>query len=267
MRWGSPLCQLPDSVLKVTFTGTGTSQGVPVISCRCRVCQSPDPRDHRLRSSIIVEDKDTRIVIDSGPDFRQQMLKARVEKLDGLVFTHEHKDHLAGLDDIRAFNYTAGKAVKVYASKAVQVAIRREFYYAFESVKYPGVPELELVTIDNAPFRIGTLELIPIKVKHYMMDVLGFRIGAFTYVTDAKTIDPEELRKVEGTEVLVLNALRREPHVSHFTLDEAAGLIQQLKPRLGLLTHLSHQMGLHSEVEQELPDYIRIAYDGLTLEL
>ena len=254
-------------MLKVTFTGTGTSQGVPVISCRCRVCESSDSRDQRLRASIIVEDRDTRIVIDSGPDFRQQMLKARVEKLDGLVFTHEHKDHLAGLDDIRAFNYTAGKAVKVFASDAVQEAIRREFYYAFESVKYPGVPELELVTIGNDPFRIGTLELLPIRVKHYMMDVLGFRIGAFTYITDAKTIPSEELRKVEGSEVLVLNALRREPHVSHFTLDEAVGLMNQLKPRLGFLTHLSHQMGLHAEVEQELPGHIRIAYDGLSIEI
>lgn len=214
-----------------------------------------------------MEDKDTRIVIDSGPDFRQQMLKAKVEKLDGLVFTHEHKDHIAGLDDIRAFNFTGGKAVKVYASADVQVAIRREFYYAFESVKYPGVPELELVTVDQSPFRIGTLELIPIRVKHYMMDVLGFRIGDFTYITDAKTIPPEELRKVEGSEVIVLNALRRETHVSHFTLDEAVALFDQLNPRLGLLTHLSHQMGLHAEVEKELPEHIRVAYDGLTVEL
>jgi phosphoribosyl 1,2-cyclic phosphate phosphodiesterase len=214
-----------------------------------------------------VEDSDTRIVIDSGPDFRQQMLKARVEKLDGLVFTHEHKDHLAGMDDIRAFNFTDGRAVKVYASEAVQVAIRREFYYAFESVKYPGVPELDLVTIGDSPFRIGTLELIPIRVKHYMMDVLGFRIGAFTYITDAKTIAPEELRKVEGSEVIVLNALRREPHVSHFTLNEAVELMNRLQPRLGLLTHLSHQMGLHAEVEKELSKHIRVAYDGLIIEM
>lgn len=231
------------------------------------MCESSDQRDQRLRSSVIVEDSETRIVIDSGPDFRQQMLKARVEKLDGLVFTHEHKDHLAGLDDIRAFNYTARKAVKVYASNAVQEAIRREFYYAFESVKYPGVPELELVTIGADPFRIGTLELIPIRVKHYLMDVLGFRIGAFTYITDAKTIPAEELRKIEGSEVLVLNALRREPHVSHFTLDEAVAMMDQLRPRLGYLTHLSHQMGLHEEVERELPDNIRIAYDGLFFEI
>jgi phosphoribosyl 1,2-cyclic phosphate phosphodiesterase len=255
------------SLLKVTFLGTGTSQGVPVIACSCDTCISADPRDKRLRTSVLIEDGTTTVVIDSGPDFRQQMLRAGVKKLDGLVFTHEHKDHLAGLDDVRAFNFQVGKAIDLYASDAVQQAIRREFHYAFESVRYPGVPELNLITIDSRPFRVGTLEFTPIRVKHYLMDVFGFRIGPFTYITDAKSIAQDELQKVRGSRCIVLNALRREPHISHFTLEEAIGLMNDLCPENGYLTHLSHQMGLHSQVSSELPSNIQIAYDGLTIEI
>ncbi|MFM9055635.1 MAG: MBL fold metallo-hydrolase [Bacteroidota bacterium] len=254
-------------MLKVTFLGTGTSQGVPVIACTCDTCVSTDFRDKRLRTSVLIEDGTTTVVIDAGPDFRQQMLREGVKKLDGLVFTHEHKDHLAGLDDVRAFNFHVGKAIDLYASVAVQQAIRREFHYAFESVRYPGVPELNLITIDSEPFRVGTLEFIPIRVKHYLMDVLGFRIGPFTYITDAKSIAEDELRKVRGSRCIVLNALRREPHISHFTLDEAVSLMSDLAPETGYLTHLSHQMGLHDTVSSELPSSIELAYDGLTIEI
>jgi len=252
-------------LLKITFLGTGTSQGVPVIACQCEVCKSPNPKDNRLRTSILVEDENTTVVIDSGPDFRQQMLRAGVFKLDGLLFTHEHKDHIAGMDDIRAFNYVNQQAVDIYASKAVQHAIKREFHYAFDAIKYPGVPELNLITIDDTPFQIGTITFVPIRIKHYMLDIYGFRIGDFTYITDAKTIPEEEFSKIYGSKVLVLNALRKEPHVSHFTLDEAVEMMQHFSPEQGYLIHLSHQMGLHQEVEANLPKGIFVAYDGMEL--
>lgn len=252
-------------MLKITFLGTGTSQGVPVIACRCEVCKSADPKDNRLRTSILVEDEHTTVVIDSGPDFRQQMLRAGVLKLDGLLFTHEHKDHIAGMDDIRAFNYVNRQAVDIYASKAVQHAIKREFHYAFDAIKYPGVPELNLITIDDAPFQIGTITFVPIRIKHYMLDIYGFRIGDFTYITDAKTIPEEEFSKIYGSKVLVLNALRKEAHVSHFTLDEAVKMMQHFSPEQGYLIHLSHQMGLHQEVEANLPKGIFVAYDKMEL--
>ena len=212
-----------------------------------------------------MEDEHTTVVIDSGPDFRQQLLRARVKKLDGLLFTHEHKDHIAGMDDIRAFNYIGNKPVDIYATQQVQEAIKREFHYAFDAIKYPGVPELNLHTIDLSPFRIGTIEFIPIRVKHYLLDILGFRIGDFTYITDAKTIPEEEFSKIFNSRVLVLNALRREPHVSHFTLNEAIQMMEFFKPDNGYLTHLSHQMGLHEEVEKELPENVFIAFDGMEL--
>ena len=252
-------------MLKITFLGTGTSQGVPVIACRCEVCKSADPKDNRLRTSILVEDEHTTVVIDSGPDFRQQMLRAGVLKLDGLLFTHEHKDHIAGMDDIRAFNYVNRQAVDIYASKAVQHAIKREFHYAFDAIKYPGVPELNLITIDDVPFQIGTITFVPIRIKHYMLDIYGFRIGDFTYITDAKTIPEEEFSKIYGSKVLVLNALRKEAHVSHFTLDEAVEMMQHFSPEQGYLIHLSHQMGLHQEVEANLPKGIFVAYDKMEL--
>lgn len=252
--------------MRITFLGTGTSQGVPVIGCDCEVCSSSDPRDNRLRTSILVEDEHTTVVIDSGPDFRYQMLRAGVKKLDGLLFTHEHKDHIAGMDDIRAFNFIGKKPVDIYATDQVQVAIKREFHYAFDAIRYPGVPELRLHTITNTPFQIGTLTFTPVLVKHYLLDVFGFRIGDFTYITDAKTIPEEEHSKIFNSKVLVLNALRREPHVSHFTLGEALQQMAYFQPQAGLLTHLSHQMGIHGEVEKELPPFVKIAHDGLVLD-
>ncbi len=252
-------------MLKVTFLGTGTSQGVPVIACKCAICTSLDPRDNRLRTSILVEDDNTTIVIDSGPDFRQQLLRAKVLKLDGLVFTHEHKDHIAGMDDIRAFNYICKKPVDIYATKEVQSALHREFHYAFDEIKYPGVPELNLHTIENKPFDVGTIHLEPILVKHFMLDVFGYRINDFTYITDAKTISDKEKLKVKGSKVLVINALRKENHVSHFTLTEALNFIKEINPDKAYLTHLSHQMGLHEELSKELPSNVEIAFDGLVL--
>jgi phosphoribosyl 1,2-cyclic phosphate phosphodiesterase len=234
--------------LKITFLGTGTSQGVPVIACRCRVCTSSDPKDNRLRSSVMISDEHTNIVIDAGPDFRQQMLRASVTRLDGLVFTHEHKDHIAGMDDIRAFNYIHNKNVDVYATIRVQEALHREFPYVFEDLKYPGVPEINMHTITMQPFKTGTLHLTPVEVLHYRLPVLGFRIGDFTYITDANFISDKEKDKIRGSRVIVINALRKEPHVSHYTLEEALQLLDELGAKEGYLTHISHQLGKHEEI-------------------
>lgn len=253
--------------MKITFLGTGTSQGVPVIACKCRVCLSTNPQDNRLRSSILIEKDGTTVVIDSGPDFRQQMLRAKVEYIDGLVFTHEHKDHIAGMDDIRAFNYVHQEKVNVYATTRVQEALHREFPYVFDDYKYPGVPELEMHTIGNEPFQIGNITLIPIEVLHYRLPVLAFRVDDFTYITDANHIAEKEMEKIRGSKSIVINALRREPHVSHFTLNEAIKVIDQLNPEEAYLTHISHQLGLHTEVNAELPKHITCAYDGLVLHL
>lgn len=253
--------------MKITFLGTGTSQGVPVIACKCRVCLSTNPQDNRLRSSILIEKDGTTVVIDSGPDFRQQMLRAKVEYIDGLVFTHEHKDHIAGMDDIRAFNYVHQEKVKVYATTRVQEALHREFPYVFDDYKYPGVPELEMHSIGNEPFQIGNINLIPIEVLHYRLPVLAFRVDDFTYITDANHIAEKEMEKIRGSKHIVINALRREPHVSHFTLNEAIKVIDELNPEAAYLTHISHQLGLHTEVNAELPKHITCAYDGLVLHL
>ena len=254
-------------MLKITFLGTGTSQGIPLIACTCSVCTSTDPYDNRLRTSVLIEDELTTVVIDSGPDFRQQLLRAKVMKLDGLVFTHEHKDHIAGMDDIRAFNYIHKKPVDIYATQDVQQAIRREFHYVFAEKKYPGIPELQLHTIENHPFEVGTINFQPILVKHFLLDVFGYRIGDFTFITDAKTIPEEEVKKVEGTKILVVNALRKEEHVSHFTLQEALDFIKRINPEKAYLVHLSHQMGKHADINKELPANVECAYDGLTLTL
>lgn len=252
--------------MKVTFLGTGTSQGVPVIACSCGVCTSSDPHDKRLRSSVMFEDGQTVVVIDSGPDFRQQMLRARVGKLDGLVFTHEHKDHLAGMDDVRGFNYVNSRAVPVYATTRVQEALHREYPYVFDDFKYPGVPEIEMHTINSEPFTVGTIRLTPIEVLHYRLPVLGFRIGDFTYITDANALPDRAMEQIRGSRFLVLNALRKEPHVSHFTLDEALEIIDHFKPERAFLTHISHQLGLNREVNATLPKGVCCAYDGLTVE-
>ncbi|MBK7762166.1 MAG: MBL fold metallo-hydrolase [Bacteroidetes bacterium] len=249
-----------------TFLGTGTSQGVPIIGCRCRVCLSNHEKDKRLRSSLLIESETTTIVIDSGPDFRQQLLRADVRKLDALVFTHAHKDHLAGMDDIRAFNYLQGKPVDIYATEETQSTIRTEFSYIFDRSDYPGVPQVKLHTITkHASFQIGDIECIPIEVYHYQMPVLGFRIGDFTYITDANFIDDIELQKVLGSNFLVLNALRREAHISHFTLEQAIALANRVGAQQTYFTHISHQLGLYDEIEAELPPRMNLAFDSLSI--
>ena len=254
--------------LRITFLGTGTSMGVPVIGCPCEVCQSKDPKDNRLRSSVLIQKGDTNSIIDSGPDFRYQTLRAGVKSLSALVFTHEHKDHTAGMDDVRAFNFIQRKPVEVYASTSVEKALRNEFHYAFSDVKYPGVPEIRINNISsNANFEIEGLLFEPIQVYHHKLPVLGFRIGDFTYITDANSIAEEEIEKVRGTKVLVLNALRRQTHISHFTLDEALRLIDEIKPDKAYLTHISHQMGKHEDVSKELPAHVSIAHDQLEIDL
>lgn len=253
--------------MKITFLGTGTSQGVPVIACNCEVCLSENPKDKRLRTSILIEDKGKVIVIDTGPDFRQQMLRANVQQLDAVVFTHEHKDHVAGLDDIRAFNFKQKKDMPIYATPEVQATLIREFHYAFSEYKYPGVPELKLHTINDDKFKIGKVEFTPINVWHYKMPVKAFRIGNFTYITDANRIEPAELDKIRGSEIIVINALRKTDHISHFKLSEAIALLQELKPKKAYLTHISHLLGKHEDVQKELPDFIEIAYDGFEIRI
>ena len=251
--------------LKITFLGTGTSSGVPMIACACRVCKSADEMDKRLRCSILVESERTSIVVDTTPDFRTQMLRARVDKLDAVLFTHPHKDHVAGLDDVRAYNFFQQKAMEVYANALTEETLKREFAYVFSDKKYPGVPEVNLHTIDVNPFYIGDIPIIPIQVWHLRMPVLGFRFGKFTYITDANRIDPEEGEKIKGSEAMVLNALRHYKHISHYTLDEAVAMVQELAVPKGYLTHISHQLGLHHEVNESLPDGMELAWDGLKL--
>ena len=253
--------------MKITFLGTGTSQGVPVIACNCIICQSEDRRDKRLRTSLLVEAEDQNIVIDAGPDFRQQMLRAEVKQLDSILLTHEHKDHIGGMDDVRAFNYINKKPIDIYSDERVQRAVMREYPYVFSEHKYPGIPQMNLITIDDKPFQIGNLHIIPVKVHHYRLPVYGFRINDFAYITDANYISEENKGKLTGVKYMVINALRKEKHLSHFNLSEALDLINEISPRKGYITHISHQMGLHSEVSQELPANVELAYDGLVVDI
>ncbi|MCW3119363.1 MAG: beta-lactamase domain protein [Chitinophagaceae bacterium] len=253
--------------LKITFLGTGTSSGVPMIACDCEVCTSPDKKDNRLRSSILVQSPATTFVVDTGPDFRCQMLREKIKHLDAVLFTHSHKDHMSGLDDVKAFNFFSKKSMDVYAEALTEEAIRREFYYAFSGTSYPGIPQLDLHTITLQPFVIGDIPVIPILVWHLKMPVFGFRFGKFTYITDANSIDDTEKDKIRGSEIVVINALRKQKHVSHFTLGEAIDLVNEINVPQAWFTHLSHQMGLHEEVEKELPDGMHIAYDGLQIQV
>lgn len=253
--------------MEIVFLGTGTSQGVPIIACPCSVCHSDDSRDKRLRTSILIRKGATNVVIDSGPDFRQQMLRENVGHLTGLVFTHEHKDHIAGMDDIRAYNYVNQSKVDVYATNRVQDSLRREFPYVFEDLKYPGVPEINLHTIDGAPFQVGELVLHPLEVLHYRLPVTAFRIDDFSYVTDANHIPESTFEKLKGTEVLVINALRFEKHISHFNFDEALEVIDRVAPTKAYLTHISHQLGKTANVDAMLPDHVKCAYDGLSIRI
>ena len=255
--------------MTVTFLGTGTSSGVPMIGCTCPVCRSLDHRDHRLRVSVHVAVAGRSFVIDSGPDFRQQMLRARIAHLDALLFTHEHKDHTAGLDDIRAFNFRQQQDMPVYGEPRVLAQLQREFAYIFAEHKYPGIPRLTLHPIerDDAPFDVLGVAVQPLRAMHHRLPVLGFRLGGFCYLTDANAIGPETMEQLRGAEVVVLNALRREPHLSHFTLAQAVEILEEVRPRRAYLTHISHQLGRHHDVEAELPAWIRLAYDGLMVEV
>lgn len=253
--------------LHITFLGTGTSSGVPMIGCDCMVCTSSNKKDKRLRSSIMVQSANTTLVVDAGPDFRYQMLRAGVKHLDAIIFTHSHKDHVAGLDDVRAFNFFSGKGMPVYSSEMTQEVLIREFPYAFADTKYPGLPEIQLNSMPSESFMIGDIPVTPIDVWHLKMPVLGFRFGKFTYITDANRIEPSEKEKIKGSEVLVLNALRKDKHISHFSLHEAIELAQELQIPTTYLTHVSHQMGLHDAVEKELPPGIHFAYDGLQIDV
>jgi phosphoribosyl 1,2-cyclic phosphate phosphodiesterase len=252
--------------MKITFLGTGTSTGVPVVACNCEVCSSDDPRDKRYRTSAMLSRGKSNIVIDCGPDFRIQMLKHKVEDIDAILFTHAHRDHIAGLDDIRAFNYILHKTIDIYGTEVTLNTIKEQFPYIFKPGRYFGAPQLNLHTITEDPFPIGEFSFIPIQVMHQEMKVFGYRIDDFTYITDANYIPPEELNKVRGSKIIVLNALRNSRHVSHFSLDEALEILTELKPEKAYLTHISHFLGKFDAVEQKLPDWVHLAYDGLQIE-
>ena len=251
--------------IKITFLGTGTSGGVPMIACSCEVCRSENPKDKRFRSSILVQSETTTIVVDTTPDFRSQMLRENVKKLDAVIFTHPHKDHIAGLDDIKAYNFFQHKSMEVYANELTQVALKREFPYIFTEDKYPGIPSINLHTIELEPFVVGDIPIIPILVYHLKMPVLAFRFGTFTYITDANRIEEGEKKKISGSNTMVVNALRKTAHISHFTLQQAIDLVQELKIPNAYFTHISHQLGKHEAISLDLPPGVHLAYDGLQL--
>lgn len=236
--------------MKITFLGTGTSQGVPIIGCKCDVCTSLDFRDKRLRSSVLIEQNNTNIVIDTGPDFRQQMLRENVQQLDAVLFTHEHKDHVGGLDEVRAFNHLSGKYMPIYARPRVMEHLEIEYGYAFQEIKYPGVPLLTPYIIGTNPMQVGNVEVTPLEVMHHKLEINAFRIGNFTYVTDANFIAETEMDKMRGSEIMVLNGLQKEHHISHYTLAEALEVLAELKPKKAYLTHISHRLGKHNVVSR-----------------
>lgn len=236
-----------------------------MVGCDCEVCASSNKKDARLRSSIMVQSSTTTIVIDATPDFRYQMLREKVKTIDAILITHPHKDHIAGIDDTRPFQFFQHLPTRVYGNKISLNGIRKEIPYAFEEIRYPGVPKIDLHEIDLTPFTIGDIPITPIHVWHHKMPVYGFRFGNFTYITDANRIEDEEKQKIRGSKILVLNALRKESHISHFTLDEAIVMVNDLHVSTGYFTHISHQLGLHSEISGMLPENIFLAYDGLKI--
>jgi len=251
--------------MHITFLGTGTSQGVPVIACKCNVCNSNDQFDKRLRSSVMIEEQEITIVIDTGPDFREQMLRENVQQVDAILFTHEHRDHTAGLDDIRSFNFLSGHPMDVYAEERVINALKCDFSYIFATNHYPGAPTVSLHPIVNTEFTIKKISITPIRAMHNQLPVMGFRIGDFTYITDANKIEDNEKQKISGSKILVLSGLHKKKHESHFNLEEAVNLITEMKPQVGYITHISHNLGFYREIENELPQNIHLAYDGLKL--
>ena len=253
--------------MKITFLGTGTSQGIPVVACRCDVCRSTDKYDKRLRTSVLIETNNEVFTIDAGPDFRYQMLRAGVSKLDAILITHSHKDHIGGLDDVRSFNYLQRKAMNIYVAPGHQEEIIREYSYAFTEDPYPGVPEFKLISINNQPFYIGKTKVLPLHMLHLSMEVTAFRIGDFAYITDTNYIPGNVLVNLLDCKVIVLNALRKKKHISHYNLEEAVKVLTFLRPETACITHISHLMGFHNDVSKELPGFIKLAYDGLTVEL
>lgn len=259
---------MQQETIQITFLGTGTSQGVPVIGCTCPVCTSPDPRDKRLRTSVLINSGGTNVCIDIGPDFRQQMLRENIMHLEAIVLTHAHNDHIAGLDDVRPFNFMYHRNMPVFAEEQVQHDVRQRFSYIFDANPYPGAPQIEFHTLSaDTIFSINGHAFIPIRVWHGNLPVLGFRIGDFTYLTDIKTIEPEELEKVKGTKILVLGALHYSLHYSHLNFEEAFALAEQIRPQQTYLTHMSHKIGFYAEVNPRLPEHVALAYDGLKISV
>lgn len=252
--------------MQYIFLGTGTSQGVPVIGCNCEVCTSANPKDRRLRTAFYVDSGTTKIAIDCGPDFRQQFLDNHLKDVDAILITHSHQDHTAGLDDVRAINFVQNKTIPVYGSAATLERLREQYSYIFTNPNYPGIPQIELREISTQPFRIGDIDITPIEALHMHMPVLGFRLGQCSYLTDAHTITPGEKEKMKNSRYLVLNALRQTEHHSHFSLPQALELADELQAQEAYFTHISHQMGLHTAVQNNLPPHRYLAYDGLQLE-
>lgn len=253
--------------IEATFLGTGTSQGVPVIACNCDVCNSTDEKDKRLRSSLLLTINGINFVIDAGPDFRQQMLREHVKSLRAILLTHEHVDHIFGLDDIRSYNWVQKNPMEIYAEERVQNAIKRIFNYVFAEFKYPGIPKMQLRNVYNEPFTIDGVKIIPIRCWHHKLPVYGFRIGDLTYITDTNFIEKTEIEKIKGSKILVVNALRKAKHISHYNLEEALAVVREVNPETTYFTHMSHDIGRHEIVQKELPENVFLAYDGLKLEL